>query len=204
VKLTAANFSAIERGFIVDHRTDFDHDDNERRYRDRGERTLLPPPSQPMAFARIFIRECLHNGIPTLRHWRGGWWMWKTTHWIEVEAGAVRSILYASPSMRCTMTLRNSRAVGAEQAQDRRSDRRADWDLYTRPSPRFRSVGRGIRPADSGSTSGSLSAIVEAPPHCLTSWTMRTQITDPRPLCPQLVHTVRGHLQCVPGVGRQS
>ena len=47
-----------------------------------------------MAVARIFIRECLHNGILTLRHWRGGWWMWKTTHWNEVEAGAVRSILY--------------------------------------------------------------------------------------------------------------
>src|SRR5262249_10762776 len=56
-----------------------------------GGLSLLPPPSQPMAVARIFVRECvcLHSDI-----WRGGWWRWKTTHWAEVEDGAVRSILY--------------------------------------------------------------------------------------------------------------
>jgi putative DNA primase/helicase len=47
-----------------------------------------------MAVARIFAGECLHNNILTLRHWRGGWWMWRKTHWVEVEDGAVRSTLY--------------------------------------------------------------------------------------------------------------
>jgi putative DNA primase/helicase len=56
--------------------------------------SLLPPPSQPMAVARTFVDECLHSGLLTLRYWRGGWWMWKTTHWIEVEDSAVRSVLY--------------------------------------------------------------------------------------------------------------
>jgi hypothetical protein len=55
---------------------------------------LLPPPSQPMAVARVFVRECLHDNMLTLRCWRGGWWMWKTTHWVEVEDSAVRSVLY--------------------------------------------------------------------------------------------------------------
>jgi putative DNA primase/helicase len=47
-----------------------------------------------MAVARIFVRSCLHQNILTLRHWRAGWWMWKTTHWVEVHERAVRSILY--------------------------------------------------------------------------------------------------------------
>jgi putative DNA primase/helicase len=55
---------------------------------------LLPSPSQPMAVARVFVRQCLHDKILTLRYWRGGWWMWKTTHWVEVHDDSVRSILY--------------------------------------------------------------------------------------------------------------
>jgi putative DNA primase/helicase len=55
---------------------------------------LLPSPSQPMAVARVFVRQCLHDKILTLRYWRGGWWMWKTSHWVEVHDGTVRSILY--------------------------------------------------------------------------------------------------------------
>ena len=31
---------------------------------------------------------------PTLRYWRGGWWFWRNTHWVEVEARTVRSLLY--------------------------------------------------------------------------------------------------------------
>ena len=72
-------------------------DDNEKEYthneRDAG-LSLLPPPSQPMAVARVFAGECLRHGILTLRYWRGGWWMWKTTHWAEVDDRAVRGILY--------------------------------------------------------------------------------------------------------------
>jgi putative DNA primase/helicase len=59
-----------------------------------AEGNVLPPPSQPMAVANIFACRCMHKGLHTLRHWRGGWWMWRTTHWIEAEERYVRSILY--------------------------------------------------------------------------------------------------------------
>jgi hypothetical protein len=76
----------------------FDDDENERPQTDGDDSgLLLPPPSEPMAVARIFLNECLHDDILTLRYWRGGWWMWKRTHWVEVHDGAVRSILYRFP-----------------------------------------------------------------------------------------------------------
>jgi putative DNA primase/helicase len=49
----------------------------------------LPPPQKPMAVARLFVNELL-----TLRHWHGGWWRWKTSHWCAVEDRSVRSALY--------------------------------------------------------------------------------------------------------------
>ena len=59
----------------------------------------LPSPTAPMQVARAFVKHaCLIDGIPdapTLRHWRGGWWVWRTTHWAEVENRTVRSLLYA-------------------------------------------------------------------------------------------------------------
>jgi putative DNA primase/helicase len=56
---------------------------------------VLPPPSMPMAVARIFAdQECLHGDVPTLRHWRGGWWTWRLSHWVEIENRAIRGMLY--------------------------------------------------------------------------------------------------------------
>ena len=57
---------------------------------------LLPPPSAPMDVARTFVDQgCLHDrSILTLRYWRAGWWVWKTTHWTEVYESLVRSVLY--------------------------------------------------------------------------------------------------------------
>ncbi len=56
---------------------------------------LLPPPSQPMDVAHTFVRKaCERDGVLTLRHWRGGWWLWRTSRWIEAEDRAVRSLLY--------------------------------------------------------------------------------------------------------------
>src|SRR5262245_51021771 len=68
-----------------------------------GERPLppreLPPPSAPMKVAREFVaRCCLYQGVPdalTLRHWHGGWWVWRVSHWEEVEPRAVNALLYA-------------------------------------------------------------------------------------------------------------
>lgn len=60
---------------------------------------VLPPPSAPMQVARAFVtHSLLVDGMadaPTLRHWRGGWWAWRTSHWIEVENRTVRALLYA-------------------------------------------------------------------------------------------------------------
>ena len=58
-------------------------------------RQCLPPPFMPMAVARAFVdRGCLTDGLLTLRHWRGGWWLWRTSRWIEAEDRAIRSLLY--------------------------------------------------------------------------------------------------------------
>ena len=70
----------------------------QRRHQRRGGLLLLSPPSSPMQVAREFVQQCcLYNDAPdalTLRYWRGGWWAWRTSHWVEVENRAVRSLLY--------------------------------------------------------------------------------------------------------------
>ena len=51
-----------------------------------------------MQVAREFVRQCcLYDGAPDalkLRYWRGGWWAWRTSHWVEVKNSVVRSLLY--------------------------------------------------------------------------------------------------------------
>ena len=51
-----------------------------------------------MAVARVFVKHSLlidgDPNAPTLRYWRGGWWLWRNTHWVEVETRTVRSLLY--------------------------------------------------------------------------------------------------------------
>jgi len=61
-----------------------------------SQRKTLPSPSDPLAVAREFVQQCcLHDGDAlTLRHWRGGWWRWRLSHWGEFESRAVRSMLY--------------------------------------------------------------------------------------------------------------
>ena len=57
----------------------------------------LPPPNAPMAVARKFVPQCCRHAAAdqfTLRFWHGGWWGWRTSHWVEVENRTVRSLLY--------------------------------------------------------------------------------------------------------------
>lgn len=63
----------------------------------RTEPTRLPAPNIPMQVARAFVAEhCTGDaGALTLRHWRGGWWAWQGSHWVELENRQVRSLLYA-------------------------------------------------------------------------------------------------------------
>jgi putative DNA primase/helicase len=56
----------------------------------------LPAPAFPMEVAHVLVRELYTSpaGVMTLRHWRGGWWEWRTAHWVEVEPRAVRAAAY--------------------------------------------------------------------------------------------------------------
>jgi putative DNA primase/helicase len=57
----------------------------------------LPPPKDPLKVARVLVEECYSNGEFELlmRAWRGGFWEWKGTHWVEVDEPHVKSDLYA-------------------------------------------------------------------------------------------------------------
>jgi putative DNA primase/helicase len=55
----------------------------------------LPSPQYPMPVARRYVSDhCMHLDALTLRHWRGGWWQWRTSHWVELEDHAMRSLIY--------------------------------------------------------------------------------------------------------------
>ena len=70
-------------------------EDTESRQRHTGAQ-ILPPPSAPMQVAREFVRQCCNSAEDlTLRYWHGGWWAWRTSHWVEIEERAMRSLLYA-------------------------------------------------------------------------------------------------------------
>ena len=56
----------------------------------------LPPPTAPMAVARVFVerRYLAAKELLTLRHWRGGWWSWQTDRWVELEQRALAAAAY--------------------------------------------------------------------------------------------------------------
>lgn len=56
----------------------------------------LPPPADPMAVAREFVAASYTcaDGELALRHWRGGWWSWQTSRWVEIENRAVEGDSY--------------------------------------------------------------------------------------------------------------
>jgi putative DNA primase/helicase len=56
--------------------------------------TLLPPPNLPMEVAREFAKHYDRFDELTIRRWRGGWWIWRTSHWQEVDDPAMRALLY--------------------------------------------------------------------------------------------------------------
>jgi len=57
---------------------------------------ILPSPSSPMKVARELVNSdyISRDGRLTLRSWRGGWWGWRTSHWVEVEHCAIESGAY--------------------------------------------------------------------------------------------------------------
>ncbi|WP_240439410.1 DNA primase family protein [Streptomyces europaeiscabiei] len=56
--------------------------------------TLTPPPSNPMAVARVLLPAWTDDERPTLLHWRGQWMEWQGTHWRELDASEVRAVAY--------------------------------------------------------------------------------------------------------------
>ena len=55
----------------------------------------LPAPSNPMQVAdRLVGDRYRHEDALLLRHWRGGWWRWATSHFYEVEHRDVRREAY--------------------------------------------------------------------------------------------------------------
>jgi putative DNA primase/helicase len=61
-----------------------------------GQKRQLPSPRDPLAIARAFLaRAWTHSdGTVLLRHWRGDWWSWKTSHWRLCEPLAMRRLIY--------------------------------------------------------------------------------------------------------------
>ncbi|MFM9595798.1 phage/plasmid primase, P4 family [Streptomyces scabiei] len=54
-----------------------------------------PPPSNPMAVARVLLPSWTDDqDRPTLLYWRGQWMEWQGPHWRELDASEVRSVAY--------------------------------------------------------------------------------------------------------------
>jgi putative DNA primase/helicase len=59
------------------------------------QRLILPPPDVPMRAAPVIAtKRYTRDGVLVLRHWRGGWWQWRQTHWLEREHRALRAQAY--------------------------------------------------------------------------------------------------------------
>jgi putative DNA primase/helicase len=63
---------------------------------DAREPRLLPPPSAPLEVAHALVKNKYVDeaGDQTLKHWRGGWWEWRTSRWVEVEQRAISTTAY--------------------------------------------------------------------------------------------------------------
>ena len=69
--------------------------EGKRRQRGRARAIILPPPTKPMNVARVVEKTIsTDDGLLKLRHWRGSWWSWQTSHWTEAEDDYVKSLLY--------------------------------------------------------------------------------------------------------------
>ncbi|MDT3400923.1 NTP-binding protein, partial [Streptomyces sp. B1866] len=44
--------------------------------------------------ARHLLPQWQHEGLLTLRHWRGTWMRWELSHWRELDDQALRAWLY--------------------------------------------------------------------------------------------------------------
>lgn len=57
---------------------------------------LLPSPRQPLAVARVLVdSQYQHSDGLVLRFWRGAFWGWRRSHWLEAEEAELRSSIYS-------------------------------------------------------------------------------------------------------------
>src|SRR3954468_12864153 len=71
-----------------------EHNQHNGRNDGGGGLVLFPAPSAPMEVARIFMEPCQREGVSMLYYWRGGWWRWQTSHWTQIDALKIESLLY--------------------------------------------------------------------------------------------------------------
>lgn len=68
---------------------------NDGPSRQRIEAGQLAPPSVPREAAKdIRSMYWLHEGKPTMRHWRGQWMQWTGAHWDEIDKNDLVALLY--------------------------------------------------------------------------------------------------------------
>jgi putative DNA primase/helicase len=85
------------------------------------------PPGQPMTVARELLPDWQDSdGRLVLRHWRGTWMRWQSTHWAEVDLKHVRSALYRRLED-ATYVVENSK--GAAELKQWAPNRRKIGDL---------------------------------------------------------------------------
>jgi putative DNA primase/helicase len=90
--MTPVQMAYDERGEVVEYEITSDRQDTPTSIGVR----VLPPPGRPMDVAREFTatRFMSPGGSLVLRHWRGGWWRWQTSRWVEIEHRGVREEAY--------------------------------------------------------------------------------------------------------------
>ena len=61
-----------------------------------GDERLIDPPSAPLPVAETIYDDFKKagTGLWTLRAWRAGWMIWRTTHWTELDGAQLRSHVY--------------------------------------------------------------------------------------------------------------
>jgi hypothetical protein len=87
----------------------------DRREQARTPPKILPPPNMPMKVARAFVtQQCTGDADALiLRHWRGGWWAWQGSHWVERE----RIGRFAACSMHSPSTPGIARVMGSRRGR---------------------------------------------------------------------------------------
>src|SRR5688572_28548671 len=56
---------------------------------------VWPTPKEPTAVARRFVANSFsYCEVPTLRHWRGGFYQWQRSHWRKVEDRKISAHIY--------------------------------------------------------------------------------------------------------------